>query len=99
MVELIGGLRKFHATGVVPSPSEEGRGGGEVQQRSRVEAAPETRVGSASPFGECQVYIPAEEWGKVDQARQWAVSVVMQPSHVAEGSVKRARCKQTRSPL
>ena len=85
MVELIGGLRRFHAAGDAPLEAP----GEEVPRPAAREAA---QVEAASPFGECQVYIPAEEWGRVDRARQWAVSVVMQPSQAGGGPVKRRRC-------
>ena len=90
VVELIGGLRRFHAAGEAPGPSsgpEE-----EAPRPGAGEEAPATLVGVASPFGECQVYIPAEEWAIVDRARQWAVSVVMQPSQVDGDPVNRHRC-------
>jgi hypothetical protein len=78
---LIGGLRQFRAAADALSA---GGGGGEEESAGMGSLLP----GAAAPaspgsapavalFGECQVYIPAEEWEMVDQARRSSVRIVV----------------------
>ena len=64
-------------------PSKAGRAGGTGE--AGVVGAAASAVPSPAPevalFGDCQVYIPADEWEAVDRARRSSVQIVVRKRH------------------